>query len=121
MRNRDVLMNAQFPHKWWSTIKSAVFGSSSSLPQLVGGRGGQVCKSVDKADLLSDQFDSNRSRESVVLPSTCHPSSTPITFAFRSNEVMHLLLDLDLYCGTDPLGMFLFFIKLLMLWPPISV
>ena len=25
-RNRDVLMNIQSPHKWWSTIKSEVFG-----------------------------------------------------------------------------------------------
>ena len=28
-RNRDVLMNAHSAHKWWSTLKSAVFGSSS--------------------------------------------------------------------------------------------
>ena len=28
-RNRDVLMNVQSHHKWWSTIKSAVFGLSS--------------------------------------------------------------------------------------------
>ena len=34
-RNRDVLMNVQSPRKWWSTLKSAVFGSSSSLPPLV--------------------------------------------------------------------------------------
>ena len=27
-RNRDVLMNVQSPHTWWSTLKSAVFGSS---------------------------------------------------------------------------------------------
>ena len=27
-RNRDVLMNVQSPPKWWSTLKSAVFGSS---------------------------------------------------------------------------------------------
>ena len=46
VRNIDVLMNVQSPHKWWSTLKSAVFGSSSSLPPLVGeaipspGRGG---------------------------------------------------------------------------------
>ena len=26
-RNRDVLMNVQSPHKWWFTLKSAVFGS----------------------------------------------------------------------------------------------
>ena len=24
-RNKDVLMNARSPHKWWSTLKSAVF------------------------------------------------------------------------------------------------
>ena len=34
-RHRDVLMNVQSPHKGWSTLKSAVFGSSSSLPPLV--------------------------------------------------------------------------------------
>ena len=33
--NRDVLMNAQYPHKWWSTLKSGVFGLSSTLPLLV--------------------------------------------------------------------------------------
>ena len=40
-RNRDILMNAQSPHKWWSTLKSAVFGSSLSLFQLFGVGGGQ--------------------------------------------------------------------------------
>ena len=56
-RNMDVLINIQSPHKWWSTLKSAVFGSSSSLPPLVSESGGLVCKSVGKADLLSDHFD----------------------------------------------------------------
>ena len=41
--DRDVLMNVQSPHKWWSTLKSAVFGSSSSLPPLVHEGGGLVC------------------------------------------------------------------------------
>ena len=41
-RNRAVLMNAQSPHKWWSTLKSAVFGTSSSLPPLVSEGGGLV-------------------------------------------------------------------------------
>ena len=41
-RNRNILMNAQSPHKWWSTLKSAVFGLSLSLPSLVGGGGGLV-------------------------------------------------------------------------------
>ena len=110
-RNRDVLMNFQSPHKWWFTLKSEVFGLSSSLPLLVSEGGGLVCASVGKADLLSDHFDSKQSRKAVDLPLTCHPSPSLTTFAFRSSEVRHLLLDLDPYGGTDPLGMFPLFIK----------
>ena len=110
-RNRDVLMNAQSSHKWWSTLKSAVFGLSLSLPLLVGGGGGLVCKSVGKADLLSDHFDGQQSRESVDLPLTCHPSACLTFLAFRSSEVRHLLLDLDPYGGSNPVGMFSLFLK----------
>ena len=67
-RNRDVFMNAQSPHKWWSTLKSAVFGLSSSLPPLVGGSGGLLYESVGKADLFWDHFDGKQFRESVDLP-----------------------------------------------------
>ena len=111
-------MNVLSPNKLWSTLNAAVFGSSSSLPPLVGEGGGLVCESVGKAD-LSDHFDSKQSREAVDLSITCHPSHSFITFAFRSSEVMHLLLDLYPYGGTDPLGMFYLFLReLLMLWPP---
>ena len=85
-------MNVQSPHKWWSTLKSAVFGLSSSLPPLVGPGGGLVCESLGKADLLSDHFDSKQSRESVDLLVTCHPSPSLITFAFRSSEIKRLVL-----------------------------
>ena len=64
-RNRDVLMDVQSPHKWWSSHKSAVFGSSSALPLLVSEGGGLVCESIGKADLLSDHFDSKQFREAV--------------------------------------------------------
>ena len=64
--NRDVLMNDQSPHKWWSTPKSAVFGLTALLLPLVGG----VCESAGKADLLSVNFDGKQSRESVDLPLT---------------------------------------------------
>ena len=47
-----VLMNVQSYNKWWSTLKSPVFGTSSSLPLLVNKGGGLVCESVGKADLL---------------------------------------------------------------------
>ena len=106
----DVLMNVQSPHKWWSTLKSAVFRSSSSLPPLVREGGGLVCESVAKADLLSDYFDSKQSRDSVELPLTCHPSPSLTIFAFRSSEARRLLLDLDPYGFTDPLGMFPLFL-----------
>ena len=41
-RNRAVLMNVQSSHKWWSTLNSAVFGTSMSLPPLVSEGGGLV-------------------------------------------------------------------------------
>ena len=76
VRSRDVLMNAQCPHKWWSTLKSAVFGSSSesSLSHLIGAGGGLVSESVGKADMLSALFDGKQSRNSVDLPSMHLPS-----------------------------------------------
>ena len=70
-----------------------------------------MCESVGKADLLLDHFDSKQSREAVDLPLTCHPSYSFTTFAFRSSEVKRLLLDLDPYSGTDPLGMFPLLLK----------
>ena len=93
------------------TLKSALFGTSSSLPPLVNERGGLVSRSVGKADLLSDKFDRKQSRAAVDLLLTCHPSPSLTTFAFRSREVRRLLLDSDPYGGTDPLGMFPIFLK----------
>ena len=91
------------------------------MPPLVREGGGLVCESVGKADLLSVHFASMQSKEAVDLLLTYHPSPSLTTIAFRSSEMTHLLLDLDPYGGTDPLGMFLFFLReLLMLWPPPS-
>ena len=81
------------------------------MPQLVSDRGGLVCESVGKADLLSDHFDIKQSREAVDLPLTCHPSPSFTTFAFKSRDVRRLILDLDPYGGTDTLGMFSLFLK----------
>ena len=87
-----------------------MFGSSSSSPPLVSEGGGLVCESVGKADLLLDHFDSKQSREAIDLPLTCHLFPSLNTFAFRSSEVRYLLLELDHYGGTDPLGMFPLFL-----------
>ena len=67
--------------------------------------------SVGEADLLSDHFGSKQSRDAVDLLLTCHPSPSLTTFACRSREVRHLLLDLDPYGGTDPLCMLPLFLK----------
>ena len=55
-RNRDVPKNVHSPHKWWSILKSAMFGSSSLLPPIASEGGGLVSESVGKADLLLDHF-----------------------------------------------------------------
>ena len=90
-------MSDQCPHKWWSTLKSAVFCSSSdsSLPPLIGAVGGLVCESVGKTVMLSAHFVGKQSRDPVDLPLTCHPSPSLTTFAFRSREMKRLLQDLD--------------------------
>ena len=87
-RNGDVLMNAQSPHKWWSTFKSAVFGSSSALPPLVSEGGGLVCESIDKADLLS-----------IILT-----ASSPGTLLICRSLAIHLLVLPPLPSGRDRLG-----------------
>ena len=60
---------------------------------------------MKEADLLSDHFDGKQSRASVDLPHSCHPSPRLTTFAFRSSELSRLVLHLDHYRATDPLGM----------------
>ena len=70
-----------------------------------------MSESVGKADLISDPFNGQDSRESVDLPLTCHPSPRLTSVAFRSSEVRRLLLDVDPFVGSDQLGMFPLFLK----------
>ena len=110
-RNRDVLMNVHSPHKWWYTRKLKQ-RCSARVRRCLGSLVRVVDWCVNRLarlhDLLSDHFDSTQSMEAVDLPLTCHPCLT--TFAFRSSEVRRLLLDLETYGGTDPLGMFPLFL-----------
>ena len=102
-------MNAECPYKWF--YPEVCSGPDSFLPPLIGAGGGLFCESAGKADMPSAHFDGKQYRDPVDLPSTCHPSPSLTTFAFRSREVKRLLLDLDSYGGTDPLGMFPLFLK----------
>ena len=58
----------------------------------------------------SSQYDILLCSETLVSD-LLHPFLSLITFAFRSCEIKRLLLDLDPYGGTDPLGMFPLFLK----------
>ena len=69
------------------------------------------CESVGTANLLSDHFDGEQSRESADLSLTCHPFTSVTSFTFRSSDTWRLLLDLDPYGGSDLLGMFTLFLK----------
>ena len=80
-------MKVQSSHKCWFALKSAVLGSTPSMPPLVEGCVELVCKLVGKDDLLSDHFNSRQSRESVDLPLTCHSSHSLTTFSFKLSEV----------------------------------
>ena len=122
--SKDVLKNAQSLHKWWSNLKSAVFGLSSSLTPLVGGVGGLVCELVGWADLLSDHFDSKQCRSHLIRRSLAiHLLDLPPTFAYRSREVGCHLLDFDPVGGIPKHWVcFLFFLReLVMFLPPVLV
>ena len=83
------------------------------MPPLARGGGALVCEFVGKANMLSDHFDSKKSRESVDR----YPYSSLITFEFRSREVRRLLIDLDHY-RLRPLSdwvCFLFFLRELLM------
>ena len=77
----------------------------------MGGGDGLACELIGKAEMLSAYFDEKQTRDPIDLPSTCHPCPSLTTFTFRSREVRQILLDLDSYGGTDPLGMFPLFLK----------
>ena len=125
-------MDALWPHKWWSTLKSSVFGSSSdsSLPPLLGG--GEVV-------VLSGLWVGREGRNDVVpfllvdgkhywdpiyidLPSTCHQSPSLTTFTFRSWEVRHSCwIWIPMVAMTHWVCFLFFWWGQLMFWPLISL
>ncbi len=105
------LSTASDPHKWWSTMKSVVFGLRPSLPALLSDNGQLITSPKGKADLLMKHFDSKLCRAAVPTTELPPVRSVLSKLAFRSKEVKRLLLALDSHGGTDPLGMFPMFLK----------
>ena len=106
-------MNVQSLDKWWSTLKSAVFGSSSSLHlrSLVMVVDWCVSRLVRLICCRTILTASSPGRLLICRSLVIRFLVIPTTFAFRLSEVRRLLLDLDPYSRTDPLGMFSLFLK----------
>ena len=108
---KEVLLSSSDDHKWWSTLKSSLFGVDSSMPPLLNADGSAIYCPKAKAERLADVFDSKQCGESLLLPQACFPEPKLCSMAFRSSEVKTLLLNLDSHGGIDPNGIFPIFLK----------
>ena len=108
---QDVLAGATQSHKWWSSLKSSLFGVESNMPPLCEPSGSMSYEPQRKAELLSDTFISKQRVQEVTLPLSCFPSPTLCLAAFKSKELEQYMLNLDTYGGTDPDGYFPLFFK----------
>ena len=108
---KDDLLGTSQPNKWWSTLKSALFGIDTTVPALLKPDGSLTHDPKEKATLFADVFDGKQSNEKLTVPQTCFPEAKLTGLAFRSREVKTLLLDLDAYGGAGPDGIFPLFLK----------
>ena len=109
---KETLLGTLQFYKWWSTLKSALFGVEGTVPLLLKLGGSLTHCPKDKSTLFGDVFDSKQSNGKLTMPQSCFPVPKLTTLVFRSWEIRSLLLDLDDYGSAGPDGIFpLFFIK----------
>lgn len=108
---KDILSGASQPHKWWSALKSSLFGIDSDMPPLTAADGSVLFEPIQKANCLSDFFKGKQSNQILDLPPTCFPEPKLTSIAFRAKELKGYLQDLDTYGGNDPDGFFPLFFK----------
>ena len=63
-RGNVLLSIASNPRNWWSTVKMAVFGVSSSFLPLLDGGGRLIWSAEEKASLFSAHFDAKQCKNS---------------------------------------------------------
>ena len=112
-RCAETLSSSVSSHKWWATLKSAVFGAQPSVPPLIGNGGNLVGSPEPKAALLNEHFDSKQCSDEFDAPNFCYPASMVCSVAFRASLVKRLLMDLDNFGGSDPYGFFPLFFKMI--------
>ena len=101
---RDTRTGTTNSHKWWSTLKTLLFGVGVTVPPLLILDGSLTHCPKEKAALFATVFDSKHSNDSLTTPWSCFPNAE-LTFAFRC-EVKKLLLEFAPYGGAGPDGIF---------------
>ena len=84
---RDTLIGTANSHKWWSTLKTALFGVDVAVPPLFRPNGSLTHCPKEKAALFADVFDGKQRNNSLSMPQSCFPEAELTSFAFRSGEV----------------------------------
>ena len=108
---RESLSTASQPRKWWSTLKTFLFGVDSSLPPIRSEDGSVTSDPSKMAEVFSSVFQRKQSDQILDLPPTCFPLPKFTCFAFKSIEVKQYLKDLDSQGGSDPNNIFPLFLK----------
>ena len=78
---RDTLTGTTNSHKWWSTLKTALFGVDVAVPPLLRRNGSLTHCPKEKAVLCVDVFDGKQSNDSLTMPRLCFPEAELTTFA----------------------------------------
>ena len=91
----DNLLGATQSNKWWSTLKSALFGVDMTIPALLKPDGSLTHDPKEKATLFADVFDRKQINDKLTMPQTCFPEAKMTSLAFRPHEIRNLLNDLD--------------------------
>ena len=110
-RARDALQQSVSPRKWWSQLKSTVFGSDSCAGTVIDSGGSLISDPKAKAEVLSQFFDGKQCRDKISVPLSCHSKPKLTSIAFRSRDLCKILSDLDEQGGTDPHVIFPMFLK----------
>ena len=98
----ESLSTEMHSNKWWSTLKTFLFGVNSSLPPTRTDGGSVTYDQSKKAEVfLYSFFQNKKSDQELNLPPTCFPKPIFIYFAFKSSEIKFFIKDVNPHGGLD--------------------